>query len=82
MSKHGRNVALSFYVWFVIRQETKRSGSNSISFGRCGFQALELTCIMFKQIEVRWWTINGYACCSGKIWIRVFPNKHITMQPT
>jgi len=29
MSEHGHNVALSFYVWFVIGQETE--GSNRVT---------------------------------------------------
>ncbi len=75
-------MALSFYVWFVIGQETKGCRGNSIFFGWCGLQALELTWIMSRQIDVRRRTITGYACCNGKIWIYVFPNKPITMQPT
>jgi large subunit ribosomal protein L16 len=52
---------------------------NSICFGRFGLQALESAWITSRQIEVGWRAITCYAHCGGKIWIRIFPDKPITM---
>jgi large subunit ribosomal protein L16 len=56
--------------------------SNSICFGRFDLQALKLASTTSRQIEARRQAIIRYACRGGKIWIHIFPNKHITMRPT
>jgi len=55
---------------------------NSICFGRFGLQALKSAWITSREIEARRRTITRYAHRNGKIWICVFFDKTITMQPT
>jgi len=43
--------------------------SNSICFGRFGFQALKLASTTSRQIEARRQATIHYACRDGKIWI-------------
>jgi large subunit ribosomal protein L16 len=52
---------------------------NSICFGRFGFQAFEPAWITFRQIEVGCRAIIRYAYRGGKIWIRIFLDKHVIM---
>ena len=52
-----------------------------IAFGRFALQALEPSWITSRQIEAGRRTITRYAKRGGKLWIRVFPDKPITMRP-
>lgn len=54
---------------------------NHICFDRFAFQALEPAWITSRQIEARRRTINRYARRGRKIWVRIFPEKPITMRP-
>uniref|UniRef100_A0AAT9USR1 Large ribosomal subunit protein uL16c n=1 Tax=Pallavicinia longispina TaxID=280536 RepID=A0AAT9USR1_9MARC len=54
---------------------------NSICFGRFALQALEPTWLTSRQIEAGRRAITRYARRGGKLWIRVFPDKPITMRP-
>nr|AJB98522.1 ribosomal protein L16 [Helminthostachys zeylanica] len=54
---------------------------NSICFGRFALQALEPAWITAGQIEAGRRAITRYARRGGKVWIRVFPDKPITMRP-
>lgn len=54
---------------------------NRVSFGEYGLQALDLGQITSRQIEAARRTINRYIKRSGKMWIRVFPDKPITKKP-
>ena len=52
--------------------------SNTVIFGDFGLQALEPTWLTSRQIEATRRSITRYVRRTGKIWIRVFPDKPIT----
>lgn len=54
---------------------------NSICFGKFALQALESAWITSRQIEAGRRAITRYARRGGKLWIRIFPDKPITMRP-
>lgn len=51
---------------------------NTVVFGEYGIQALEPTWLTSRQIEATRRSITRYVRRTGKIWIRVFPDKPIT----
>ena len=51
---------------------------NTVVFGDFGLQALEPTWLTSRQIEATRRSITRYVRRTGKIWIRVFPDKPIT----
>jgi large subunit ribosomal protein L16 len=55
-------------------------GSN-LNFGDFALQALEPAWITARQIEASRRAMTRYIRRGGKIWIRVFPDKPITMRP-
>jgi len=57
------------------------SRGNTIVFGTYGLQALESVWLTSRQIEAGRRTITRYTKRSGKIWIRVFPDRAITVRP-
>jgi large subunit ribosomal protein L16 len=54
---------------------------NRVCFGRFGLQALEPSWITSRQIEAGRRAMTRYAKRGGKLWIRIFPDKPITMRP-
>ena len=52
--------------------------SNTVVFGEFGIQALEPVWLTSRQIEATRRSITRYVRRTGKIWIRVFPDKPIT----
>jgi large subunit ribosomal protein L16 len=54
---------------------------NSICFGKFALQALEPAWITSRQIEAGRRAITRYARRGGKLWIRIFTYKPITMRP-
>nr|UPO65513.1 ribosomal protein L16 [Teilingia granulata] len=52
-----------------------------IAFGRFALQALEPSWITSRQIEAGRRAMTRYARRGGKLWIRIFPDKPITMRP-
>nr|ANA56982.1 ribosomal protein L16 [Pyramimonas parkeae] len=54
---------------------------NTVSFGEFGIQALEAGWITSRQIEAGRRVMTRYARRGGKLWIRIFPDKPITMRP-
>nr|NP_569666.1 ribosomal protein L16 [Psilotum nudum]Q8WHY5.1 RecName: Full=Large ribosomal subunit protein uL16c; AltName: Full=50S ribosomal protein L16, chloroplastic [Psilotum nudum]AGC26831.1 ribosomal protein L16 [Psilotum nudum]BAB84254.1 ribosomal protein L16 [Psilotum nudum] len=54
---------------------------NRICFGKFALQALEPAWITARQIEAGRRVIARYARRGGKMWIRIFPDKPITMRP-
>lgn len=54
---------------------------SSINFGDFALQALEPSWITSRQIEASRRAMTRYIRRGGKIWIRVFPDKPITMRP-
>ena len=70
---------------FRKQQRGRMSGvatrGNEISFGDFAMQALEPTWITARHIESGRRAMNRYIRRGGKIWIRVFPHKPVTMRP-
>jgi large subunit ribosomal protein L16 len=52
--------------------------SNTVVFGDFGIKALEPVWLTSRQIEATRRSITRYVRRTGKIWIRVFPDKPIT----
>ncbi len=54
---------------------------STLSFGDYALQALEPAWITSRQIEACRRAMTRYIRRGGKIWIRVFPDKPVTMRP-
>ncbi len=54
---------------------------NELEFGQFALQALEPAWITSRQIEASRRAMTRYIRRGGKIWIRVFPDKPVTMRP-
>jgi len=57
-----------------------RSG-NEIAFGEYGLQAIERSNVSSKQIESARKALTHFIKRGGKIWIRIFPDKPMTLRP-
>ena len=55
---------------------------NRICFGRYALQALEPAWITSRQIEAGRRAMTRNARRGGKIWVRIFPDKPVTVRPT
>lgn len=53
-------------------------GAVTVDFGQYGLKALESRWVSARQIEAARRAMTRYVKRSGKIWIRVFPDKPIT----
>ena len=60
------------------RLKGKASRNNKLSNGTFGIQALEPVWLTSRQIEAVRRTISRYTKRTGKIWIKVFPDKSVT----
>jgi len=54
------------------------SNADTIVFGDYGLQALEPVWLTSRQIEAARRSITRYVRRTGKVWIRIFPDKPIT----
>ncbi|MBE9169493.1 50S ribosomal protein L16 [Pleurocapsales cyanobacterium LEGE 06147] len=54
---------------------------NEINFGDFALQAIEPSWITSRQIEAARRAMTRYIRRGGKIWIRIFPDKPVTMRP-
>lgn len=63
------------------RMRGKATRGNTISFGEFGLQATEPSWITSRQIEAGRRAMTRYIRRGGKIWIRIFPDKPVTMRP-
>ena len=54
---------------------------NTLNFGEFALQATEPSWITARQIEAGRRAMTRYVKRGGKIWIRIFPDKPITMRP-
>jgi large subunit ribosomal protein L16 len=59
----------------------KAGRGNEVSFGEFGLQALEPCWMTSRQIEAARRAIVRHVKRSGKLWIRVFPDKPVTAKP-
>lgn len=57
------------------------SRGTTIAFGDYGLQAMEPAWMTSRQIEAGRRTITRYTKRGGKLWIRVFPDRAITVRP-
>lgn len=62
------------------RMRGQATRGNTISFGEFALQALEPSWITSRQIEASRRAMTRYIRRGGKIWIRVFPDKPVTMR--
>ena len=73
-------------VKFRKQQRGRMSGiatrGNTIAFGQFALQAQECGWITSRQIEASRRAMTRYVKRGGKIWIRIFPDKPVTMRPT
>jgi large subunit ribosomal protein L16 len=63
------------------RMKGQATRGNTISFGEFALQALEPAWINSRQIEAARRAMTRYLRRGGKIWIRIFPDKPVTMRP-
>nr|UFK62374.1 ribosomal protein L16 [Emilia sonchifolia] len=57
------------------------SRGNTICFGKYALQALEPAWITSRQIEAGRRAMTRNARRGGKIWVRIFPDKPVTVRP-
>jgi len=62
-----------------MRGQTK--GGDLISFGEFGLKAMEPGWVTSRQIEAARVAISRTMSRTGKLWIRIFPDKPITKKP-
>lgn len=60
------------------RMRGRASKGNQIAFGSHALQSLEPSWLTSRQIEATRRTITRYVKRSGKLWIRIFPDKAVT----
>lgn len=67
------------------QQRGRRAGisvrGSEVSFGEYGLKAMETGWITNRQIEAARIAITRYLHRGGKVWIRVFPDKPVTVKP-
>nr|ARI43872.1 ribosomal protein L16 [Neomeris sp. HV02668] len=59
----------------------KANRGNTLAFGIFGLQALEPCWLTSRQIEAGRRVLTRYIRRGGRLWIRVFPDKPITLRP-
>ena len=63
------------------RNRGKSYRGNTLAFGTYGLKALELGRINSRQIEAGRVALTRTMKRTGKVWIRVFPDKPLTSKP-
>jgi large subunit ribosomal protein L16 len=63
------------------RMKGRAGRGSQIAFGEYGLQALEPCWMTSRQIEAARRAIVRYVRRGGKLWIRVFPDKPVTVKP-
>ncbi len=63
------------------RLKGKASRNNFLHYGDFAIQALEPAWLTSRQIEAARKTISKYTKKTGKLWIKVFPDKPVTARP-
>ncbi len=63
------------------RMRGKAWRGHSVAFGDYGLKALEAGWITDRQIEAARVAITRFIKRSGRVWIRVFPDKPVTKKP-
>src|SRR5699024_3900956 len=60
------------------RMKGKAKGGTDVTFGEYGLQATEASWITSRQIEAARLAMTRYMKRSGKVWIKIFPDKTYT----
>jgi len=63
------------------RMRGKAQRGSDVSFGDFGLQAIECGRVTARQIEAARMAVSRHVKRSGKLWIRVFPDKPLTKKP-
>jgi large subunit ribosomal protein L16 len=63
------------------RRRGKAWRGSTLAFGEYGLKALEPAWVTDRQIEAARVAINRFIKRSGKLWIRIFPDKPYTKKP-
>lgn len=63
------------------RRKGKATAANKLDFGEYGLQALEPAWVTARQIEAARVAITKFLKKSGKLWLRIFPDKPVTKKP-
>jgi large subunit ribosomal protein L16 len=63
------------------RMKGKATRGNTIAFGEYGLKAMEPHWVTSRQIEAARIAITRHVKRSGKLWIRIFPDKPVTVKP-
>jgi large subunit ribosomal protein L16 len=63
------------------RRKGKAYSGGTVAFGEYGLQAMEAAWITNRQIEAARVAITRYIKRGGKMWIRIFPDKPVTVKP-
>ena len=63
------------------RMKGVASRGNKIAFGQYALQAQDCGWVTSRQIEASRRAMTRYVKRGGKIWIRIFPDKPVTMRP-
>jgi large subunit ribosomal protein L16 len=63
------------------RRKGKAYRGAEISFGQYGLKALEPAWITNRQIEAARIALTRHIKRGGKVWIRIFPDKPVTVKP-
>ncbi|HSW89793.1 MAG TPA: 50S ribosomal protein L16 [Patescibacteria group bacterium] len=66
---------------FKGRRDGMATRGNTVDFGDFGLKAMECGFFTARQIEAARRTISHHTKRTGKMWIRVFPDKPITQKP-
>ncbi|HEX8681357.1 MAG TPA: 50S ribosomal protein L16 [Ardenticatenaceae bacterium] len=62
------------------RMKGQAQRGTQVNFGEFGLQAMEPAWITSRQIEAARRTIQRYVRRTGKLWIRIFPDKPVTQR--
>lgn len=62
------------------RMKGRASTGNLVSFGEFGLQAAEPSWVTARQLEASRRVLTRYVRRGGKLWIRVFPDKAVTVR--
>jgi large subunit ribosomal protein L16 len=63
------------------RRRGKAYRGSEISFGEFGIKALEPAWLTNRQIEAARVAVTRHIKRGGKVWIRIFPDKPVTVKP-
>ena len=73
--------------WFTMRQHPVKEAAHAdtrgikLAFGSFGLKAMEYARVTSNQIEAARKVTMHHAGKTGKVWIRVFPDKPVTKKP-